>query len=82
MRFSKDTVNFVPLIRTYSPRKVLKCLQDADKLGDMRKSMETVPIRILERDLKYFSPEEQTQLLEKKKSLKVEKCKKYKLFNI
>jgi len=48
----------------------------------MRKSMETVPIRILERDLKYFSPEEQTQLLEKKKSLKVEKCKKYKLFNI
>ena len=32
--------------------------------------MKTIPIWILERDFRYFSPEEQNQLLEKKKSLK------------
>ena len=36
----------------------------------MSKPMKTIPIWILERDLKYFSPKEQNQLLEKKKSLK------------
>ena len=48
----------------------MKSQLDANKLEDMSKPMKTIPIWILERDLRYFYPKEQNQLLEKKKSLK------------
>ena len=53
------------------PRKVTKNLLDCEKLGDMSKWMDTVPSRILDRDFRYFTPEEQKQLSEKKKMLRV-----------